>query len=110
MKRFIYIVLALMIVASVSCKKETTYPGGGGTTAPTTGKIQFINNSSNPYELYIDGASQGVLAGSKYVYFTVKFGTHTCRVLQQSGYVLYPTDKSYTADVYNGHDAVVSFP
>jgi len=74
------------------------------------GEIQFVNNSSNPYYIYISGVLQTTLPGMTYITYSVNVGSYTCRVLQKSGYAVYPTDQSYTANVTKGGTAVVSFP
>lgn len=113
------IILVLLMVAAMfaSCKKSDSNnvtpgggSGGGGGTTVTTGTIQFVNNSTNPYKCYISGTLVAVLSGGYNQTFTKAFGTYSCEVIQSSGYVLYPTDKTYSATVSASANAVISFP
>ena len=77
------------------------------------GTIKVVNNSSNPYEIYIDGivyntSLQGNYSQS-FTYETV--GTHTVRVVQLSGYLVYPTDETFNVTITGcGNTQTVSFP
>lgn len=93
------------------CSCPTGYTGTYcETKIVTTGTIQFVNNSSNPYNIYIAGVPKGTLVGKASVSFTIAFGTYECRVIQQSGYLVSPTDKTYTAIVSKTANSVVTFP
>ena len=60
-----------------------------------TGYIKMINNSRYPFSIYIDNALKGTLTGGYYSIYHVTPGGHKVRVLQNSGYYFYPTDKTY---------------
>ena len=61
------------------------------------GTITMNNSTTNPYYVYNDGNLLFTLEGNTSKEFTTTLGNHTVRVLQKSGYVLYPTDKSYSS-------------
>ncbi|MBQ9435628.1 MAG: PKD domain-containing protein [Bacteroidales bacterium] len=72
--------------------------------------IRMTNISSNPYRIYIDGENQGSLSGGYYQDFKVSPGNHRVRILQISGYLLYPTDESYTISCVAEKIVVKKFP
>jgi len=86
------------------------------TTVPTvlgqTGAIEFINNSSNPYHVYINGSFSFDLAGGyTQTIYDLATGYYVVRVLQISGYVISPTDISWQAySLECGVTAQYTFP
>lgn len=117
MKKLLFCLLMAVAVLP-SCKKgednTTVTPTGTNNNNPpavTTGTIQFVNNSVNPYRIYINGDLKTTLSGGAYITYTVSLGTYSCRVLQTAGYVLYPTDQTYTCSITaTDNSDVVSFP
>ncbi len=73
-------------------------------------ELQFVNNSNNPYTVYIDGSSRGTLNGKASVSYKVTVGSHIARVLQNSGFAFTTTDQSYTITLSCDETGVVSFP
>ena len=67
-----------------------------------TGYITLQNASAYPFKVYIDGTQVGVLKGNAYCTLEVTPGTHKVYVEQQSGYLLYPTTRTYNATCYPG--------
>ena len=99
MKKLIILSITfLSIIFFTSCVKDTT------------GSIRFVNNSSNPYACYVDGALKTTLSGGYTYDVIVTQGTHTAEVIQQSGFLLYPTDETFTCTVPSGGSSTVSFP
>jgi len=94
------------------CNCPTGYTGTRCETKVSAGKgtIQFINNSTNPYDVYIAAVFQTTLEGRHSISYTIDEGSYTCRVIQKSGYLTYPTDQSYPVVVVKGGSQVVSFP
>jgi len=76
-----------------------------------TGTISFVNNSSNPYKVYINGTEYFTMNGGTSRNITyLPVASYTIRVLQVSGYVFYPTDETYNGNVTCGGTSTVSFP
>ncbi len=76
----------------------------------TIGFIDFINTSTNPYYIYIGGVYKNTIAGKTYILYSISAGSYSCEVKQQSGYVLYPTDETFTATVTTGNTFTITFP
>jgi hypothetical protein len=81
-----------------------------GTVIKGTGLIKFINNSSNPYDVYVNGVLVHEMGGNSVESDYHIEGTYTIRVLQVSGYLFTPTDKSYNGNVVCGGTLNVGFP
>lgn len=75
-----------------------------------TGFISLKSTSNNPYRIYINGTILTEMNGNESKNFTAKEGAYTVRVLQLSGYILYPTDKTYNITVGCGQTISVTFP
>ena len=76
-----------------------------------TGTLKFTNTSSNPYRIYINGVSTYDLPGGLVLYKYYKpTGAYTLRVLQLSGYALYPTDLTYSGTLACGSTLSTTFP
>lgn len=107
MKRNILIlVICIASMTSVfSCKKESSAPSA-------TGTITLLNNSANPYNVYVNGA----LAVTSMEGETVKdldlkpIGSYSIRVLQVNGYAFYPTDLTFSGTLAKGGTLFISFP
>ena len=81
-----------------------------GTVLKGTGLIKFTNNSSNPYDVYVNGTLVHEMSGKSVESDYHLEGTYTIRVLQVSGYVFTPTDESFTGNVVCGGTLNVAFP
>jgi hypothetical protein len=100
MRKFTYFkVLVLLSILSVSigCEKDKQ-----------TYEVRFVCESDNPYTLTVDGVSRGSVDGHTYKIIDLEEGTHTWSALQESGYILYPTEKS--GDFILSAEMVVTFP
>jgi hypothetical protein len=77
----------------------------------STGTLKFINTSSNPYRIYINGTVAFDMNGgtTQYKYY-MPIGSYSLRVLQISGYVIYPTDMTYTGTLSCGFTLIATFP
>lgn len=98
-------ILSLLLVSIFlfACEKVETLPD---CEKNKTGTMTVSNNSTNPYDLYIDNVLTARLAGgtisSK---FTVAEGNgRKFYVKQVSGFVLFPTEKTQTFNVVSCSD------
>jgi len=108
--------------ASVTCLNGGTCSGGicncasgysGSrceTYTPKKGYLHIENLSTNPYNVYVNGSLWITLDGGYHIDYAVMPGTYTVRVIQQSGYISYPTDKTYTKTVSSLSISNVLFP
>lgn len=78
----------------------------------STGFVEFISTSSNPYYCYIDGTNVYTLNGGlNYTYPNpLPIGNHEVKVVQVSGYILYPTIDSTSANITCGNTFQYTFP
>jgi len=77
----------------------------------STGTLKFVNTSSNPYHIYINGVALTDLNGGGTLFdYYEPIGAYSLRVLQISGYVLTPTDKTYTGTLTCGTTLTTTFP
>lgn len=88
------IALSALALAAAGCQKDNSTKK----KQCTTGDMKFTNNSSNPYNIYVDGAQATTVAGKSTATYSVKVGTHEYKAEQASGYVLYPS--VYTTSGY----------
>lgn len=88
--------------------------GGGNNTPPADpcpdGTITLVNNSSNPYNIYFNGAHEYTMQGGTRQDVTKPKGSYSIKVEQESGYVLYPTVKEYSTTLSGCDTKTVSFP
>ena len=105
MKKVIFIFCAVICCAFMGCKK------GSILNPIETGSIQFVNNNSDPYGVVVKGNTslQFVQKAKTSVYKTVEVGYYNVKVIQQSGYLLYPTEKEYSFYVKENQTTVVSY-
>ena len=81
------------------------------TVLSSTGTIQLQNNSTNPYTIFINNEEILNMNGnsSQSIYYVAN-GSYSIRVLQKSGYAVYPTDETYTGTITCGKTLQVIFP
>lgn len=89
-----------VLVLFFSCKKEECLEG----------TVRLSNNSNNPYEVYIDGQFVQVIAGKSFVEYPLREGNRVIRVVQQSGFILFPTDVKNTIAVFGCMEHEWIFP
>ncbi len=76
-----------------------------------TGKLLLTSNSSNPYKIFINDEEKFTMnGGTTKTLNYLPTGSYSIRVLQVSGYVLYPTEKTYTGILTCGLTLTVDFP
>jgi uncharacterized membrane protein len=110
-RNIIAAILLLTTTILTSCSKSDT-SGGSTTTPPCTGTIQYVNNSTNPYQISSNGAVLiASMAGKTSQYsFNLTPNTYTITVTQLSGYLVYPTIESFAPAVACNQTSVISFP
>jgi hypothetical protein len=82
-------------------------------TKTLTGSILFQNQSSNPYYVILDGNSifsNGMAGKTQFTKFNIPIGDHIIKVLQISGYLFNPTEKTYIVKVFQGQTVSITFP
>lgn len=102
MKKILLILSIIAISVTVGCQKDDE---GDGINSFT---VRFVNNSSNPYYLKIDGSFKDEISGNTYQDFAIDKGSHDWEVTQVSGYALYPTTKD--GSFYADQDLTITFP
>jgi hypothetical protein len=76
-----------------------------------SGTLKINNTSSNPYDVYINGVLKITnMAGGSTQSFKAGTGTYNIRVLQKNGYILYPTDKTFSGSISCGTTLNCTFP
>lgn len=76
-----------------------------------TGTLKFTNLSSNPYDIYINGTlTIQNMPGGAIRQYLAPAANYSIRVLQKSGYILFPTDKTYTGSLTCGLTLTTTFP
>ena len=102
------IILVLLITLSFAgCNKDRGEPGINGCA---TGTIRINNYASDPYTVYIDGSMMGVLQSHSTSEYIVNTGTHSIKVVQLTGY-LYQPDERTGGTVIEGCDTdIFTFP
>jgi hypothetical protein len=110
--------------ASLGCKNSVNYgnqiayplsPASSNTASAiiqSTGSLKFVNNSNNPYRVYVNGVEMvGSLNGNTtYYLYNMPARAYTIRVLQLSGYLVSPTDQTYTGTLTCGGMLTTTFP
>lgn len=77
----------------------------------STGTLKFVNNSSHPYQVSVNGVVAIASQASGTTYQAKRpAGAYTIRVLQLSGYVITPTDQTYTGTLTCGATLTTTYP
>ena len=63
------------------------------------GTLRLSNNSTDPYSIFVDGKYQATLSANTYSEFRLLEGLHKVQVKQNTGYLLYPTEKEYSVRI-----------
>ena len=77
-----------------------------------TGTLKYVNNSSNPYTVYVNGYAPFIVNGNTTASSSsyVPTGTYSIRVVQNSGYLITPTDETFTGTLSCGGTLTTTFP
>lgn len=72
--------------------------------------IKMVNISENPYQIYIDNSYKGIIQGGYNNTYEVSPGSHTVSVVQDDGYILFPTEEDYDVNIQAGYIRTIEFP
>jgi|GEM_PF-1277811 len=103
------IIFFLLTFFVASCSKDDDSGGGGGGGC-TTAEVRLVNNSSNPYYVYVNGSYNTTMQGNTFIDYTWNEGYYNIKVEQVSGYLFYPTIKETSFNLIACQDRTVSFP
>ena len=109
----IIIALVLCICLFSSCEVLYQSLSTSETTKPSSGNILFKNESSNPYNVYLDNRlvlTNGLPGNSQFLKEDVSVGAHIVHVVQIKGYLFKPTEKSYSITLLKGETLTIKFP
>lgn len=105
MKKLLIVLLAAITISACT-KDDSTEPS----KSCETGTVQFINNSTNPYKVYVDNeyiTSQDSKSSFKR---ELPKGFHKVTVEQISGYLFTPTIQDYEFTISGCDEKIVSYP
>lgn len=105
-----YLLLAASVMVFTACQKETPQPTTPAPDPCPTGTIQFINNSNNPYDVYLNNTFQFTQNGRTSRDWTVDKGFYKATVKQKSGYLISPTIQDYEGTIDGCDKNIVSYP
>lgn len=98
-------ILSLVFICSIilfcSCSKEDDC---------LSGTVRFSNTSDNPYNLFIDGTFQQEIPGNTFIELDLLEGQHSATAEQVSGYLLFPTIRETTLNVFGCQEIGWVFP
>lgn len=108
-------------VESDACHKPTTNTTVSPLSANVDNRVTVImqpsatinltSTSSNPYYIYLDDVLKFTMDGNTSKSLTCTLGSHSVRVLQKSGYVVFPTDNTYPTTLSTcGETKSITFP
>lgn len=97
---------ALVIITAcifLSCSKTST--------PPPKGTLVFQNNSTNPYQVVVNGKSViDMQPGHTKQSISYPSGMVTISVMQLEGYFITPTQKTYKGDLKTGGTLFTAYP
>lgn len=100
MKKLIFTLIIVCLSALYfSCEKDDC-----------EASITVVNVSSNDYYVYINGDLKAIVGGLKNSTWDYSPGAYTIKVVQKNGYVLTPTQKTYTGNLECGGILQTMFP
>ena len=107
MKKIYFFLLAFSILFSLNgCIQEDTRPD---CEKNDWGTVEVDSYLGNPYKVYIDGLYKGRVAAYGLVeYSNVSSGARTIKLVQESGFILYPTEYTYSANITDCNTSTVT--
>ena len=104
------LLISLLAFALLSACDSNSGGGSYGGGVVCQGTIRFVNNSTNPYTVSVSGYGSFVLPGKKWIEKNYDKGSYVIQVKQNSGYLFYPTEETYTVRLGCGDNTTCSFP
>ncbi|MCC6841441.1 MAG: hypothetical protein IT264_00050 [Saprospiraceae bacterium] len=101
------LLLLSFLFICLSCSKEDNRPD---CEKNDTGTFLLVNNSKNRYYITVNNLKQADLPGLKKQSFVANSGLYSIYVEQAEGYILTPTTKNFTINVFQCKESVVEFP
>jgi len=74
------------------------------------GIIQFVNNSNDNYEMWIQKSYIGIIQPRKSMEYRQSSGTKEIEVKQVNGYLLIPTKRKWVVSITEDQSQIVTFP
>ena len=109
MKKIVFILAFVALLAG--CKKDEPAEPVEPCKSENWGYAKSINSKSDPYLIYIDNKYQQVCpAGGTSTINEIPAGVYVWKAVQQSGYLLYPTEYTASLTVYSCQETKVAFP
>ena len=105
MKKIYFLLTVVICILFAGCRYT------GINTPVSYGTIQFVNNHSDPYLVKVRGNTSFEYSqkGNSSKTYKVEVGYYNVHVEQQSGYLLYPTEKDYEFYVKESKNTIVSY-
>jgi hypothetical protein len=74
------------------------------------GVIRYINKSSDSYKLFFEGSYFGSIDGNSFYEKKVSPGVYKVKVIQESGYLVDPIEKTANISIGNKEAKMFAFP
>lgn len=101
MRKLSFLLLFTSFLFSTACEKENDC---------LNGTVRFTSQSNNPYNLYINDILERRIPGNTFIELNLPEGRHRAKVEQVSGYLLVPTIRETTLNVFGCQDSQWIFP
>jgi hypothetical protein len=101
MRKLGFILVMALTFVLASCEKEDPC---------IMGTVRFTSLSANPYDLFIDNEFQARIQGQTFFEMKLSEGRHKAMVEQVSGYLLFPTKRETTLNVFGCQETEWVFP
>ena len=84
--------MVFLFAVLVACKKDPQEAQLSECLNSNIGYVSFFCESSNPYNIYIDGSFKFTVSGNSVkIDYPVSAGDHYFKMVQKSGFAIYPT-------------------
>lgn len=104
MKRVIPILLMALMFTISSCEEEDLQ------SLCKEGTLRLTSISDYPYDFYLNGTYQATIQGRTFQEFEIEEGSYRIKVVQKSGYLLFPTIREVTISIFGCKEIEWVFP